>query len=59
MHLVVDAQDVERAHKITEKVETILQEKYSPIRVIIHVEPLNYQSDSIFDESIEDGHKTY
>ncbi|WP_446867450.1 cation diffusion facilitator family transporter [Phormidesmis sp. 146-12] len=51
MHLIVDAQDVETAHHITEEVETRLAEKYSPVRVLIHVEPPAYQSDHISYEA--------
>jgi len=47
MHLIVDAKDVETAHQITEEVETRLIERYSPVRVIIHVEPPSYQEDHI------------
>lgn len=47
MHLIVNAQDVETAHKITEAVEAKLEEKFSPVRVVIHVEPPSYQSDEI------------
>ena len=47
MHLIVDAVDVETAHKITEEVEDQLELKYSPIRVSIHIEPPDYQSDQI------------
>ncbi|AFZ36324.1 cation diffusion facilitator family transporter [Stanieria cyanosphaera PCC 7437] len=47
MHLIVDASDVETAHQITEKVETRLQERFNPVRVLIHVEPPNYQSNQI------------
>lgn len=47
MHLVVSAKDVENAHKITEQVELRLEEKFSPVRVIIHVEPPNYRSNRI------------
>jgi cation diffusion facilitator family transporter len=45
MHLVVNAPDVETAHHITEEVEAKLAERYSPVRVLIHVEPPSYQSD--------------
>lgn len=52
MHLVVDAEDVEAAHRITEEVEARLAAKFDPVRVLIHVEPPSYTSDSItFDES--------
>lgn len=47
MHLIVEAQDVATSHQITEEVEALLEEQYSPVRVNIHVEPPNYQSDQI------------
>ena len=47
MHLVVDTGDVERAHEITEAVEKYLEESFSPVRVLIHVEPSDYQSEKI------------
>jgi cation diffusion facilitator family transporter len=47
MHLIVDAIDVETAHNITEAVEYKLEERYNPVRISIHVEPPNYQSDQI------------
>jgi cation diffusion facilitator family transporter len=47
MHLIVDAPDVETAHKITEEVESRLAEKFSPVRVLIHVEPPDYQRDRV------------
>ena len=47
MHLIVDADDVETAHRITEEVEARLEEKFSPVRVLIHVEPPEYKSDRI------------
>jgi cation diffusion facilitator family transporter len=47
MHLIVDAKDVETAHQITEEVEARLIERYSPVRVMIHVEPPSYQEDHI------------
>lgn len=47
MHLIVDAQDVETAHRITEEVEARLAERYSPVRVLIHVEPPSYKSNHI------------
>ena len=54
MHLVVDASDVETAHKITEEVEKLLDQRFSPVRVLIHVEPIDYQSDQIsFERTVE------
>lgn len=47
MHLIVDAADVETAHKITEAVEAKLEEKFNPARVMIHIEPPTYISDRI------------
>jgi cation diffusion facilitator family transporter len=47
MHLIVTAKDVETAHQITENVETLLEERFGPARVTIHVEPVTYQSDQI------------
>jgi cation diffusion facilitator family transporter len=47
MHLIVDATDVETAHQITEEVEVRLEQKYSPVRINIHVEPPSYRSDLI------------
>jgi cation diffusion facilitator family transporter len=47
MHLIVDAEDVAAAHQITEAVEAHLEEKYGPVRISIHVEPPNYQSNQI------------
>ena len=47
MHLIVDAKDVATAHKITEAVEDALEERFSPVRVLIHVEPPSYKSEQI------------
>jgi cation diffusion facilitator family transporter len=47
MHLIVDASDVATAHQITEEIEARLSARYSPIRVSIHLEPPDYQSDRI------------
>ncbi len=51
MHMIVDAQDVETAHQITEDVESRLEERFSPVRVLIHVEPPDYRSDQVSFES--------
>ncbi|MFM6333732.1 MAG: cation diffusion facilitator family transporter [Dolichospermum sp.] len=51
MHLIVNAEDVETAHIITEEVERQLQERFSPVRILIHVEPPAYQSERITFES--------
>lgn len=47
MHLIVDTNDLETSHRITEEVEARLEAKYSPVRILIHVEPPDYQSDRI------------
>jgi cation diffusion facilitator family transporter len=47
MHLIVDAPDVESAHKISEEVEIRLGKKFSPVRVLIHIEPPDYQRDRL------------
>jgi divalent metal cation (Fe/Co/Zn/Cd) transporter len=47
MHLIVDAPEVETAHRITEEVEKRLEERFSPVRIVIHVEPPAYQSNHV------------
>ncbi|AFY44887.1 cation diffusion facilitator family transporter [Nostoc sp. PCC 7107] len=47
MHLTVDAPDVKTAHCITENVERLLEERFHPVRILIHVEPPEYQSEQI------------
>ncbi|EHC18662.1 cation diffusion facilitator family transporter [Fischerella thermalis] len=47
MHLIVDAEDVETAHRITEEVERRLEERFRPVRIVIHVEPPEYYSERI------------
>jgi cation diffusion facilitator family transporter len=56
MHLIVDAVDVETAHRITEAVEAKLEERFGPVRVTIHVEPPNYSSNQISYDSETAGH---
>jgi cation diffusion facilitator family transporter len=51
MHLIVDAPDVETAHRITEEVENRLEERFSPVRILIHVEPPAYKSEHISFET--------
>ncbi|MFN6570254.1 cation diffusion facilitator family transporter [Dendronalium sp. ChiSLP03b] len=51
MHLIVDAPDVETAHRITEEVERRLAERFNPVRISIHVEPSTYKSEQISFES--------
>ncbi|TFI54208.1 cation transporter [Mastigocladus laminosus UU774] len=47
MHLIVNAQDVQTAHRITEEVERRLEERFRPVRIVIHVEPPEYRSEQI------------
>lgn len=47
MHAIVQAEDVESAHRITEEVENRLQERFHPARILIHIEPPSYKSDRI------------
>jgi cation diffusion facilitator family transporter len=47
MHLIVNAHDVETAHRITEEVERKLEERFNPVRILIHVEPPAYKSNQI------------
>ena len=51
MHLIVDAPDVETAHHITEEVESRLEERFRPVRILIHVEPPGYKSEQISFET--------
>jgi len=51
MHLIVEATDVETAHNITEGVEAALGQEFSPVRILIHVEPLEYKSEQITYDS--------
>ncbi|UKO97813.1 cation diffusion facilitator family transporter [Nostoc sp. UHCC 0870] len=54
MHLIVDAPDVETAHRITEEVERQLETRFTPVRILIHVEPPTYESEQI---SFDTGEK--
>ena len=47
MHLIVDAEDLISAHKITERVEARLDQKFGPVRCTIHLEPRDYVEDGI------------
>lgn len=54
MHLVVNAEDVDTAHGITEAVEAALEDAFSPVRTTIHVEPQRYVSDQLtYDTTAE------
>ena len=47
MHLIVEVSDVSTAHQITEEIEKALEQQFSPVRVLIHVEPPDYRSEKI------------
>ncbi|QPN66087.1 cation diffusion facilitator family transporter [Synechococcus sp. CBW1006] len=47
MHLVVSANDLPTAHRITELVEEHLEERFGPVRCTIHLEPPEYASAEI------------
>ncbi len=47
MHLVVEVRDLHAAHQITEEIEKRLDDRFSPVRVLIHVEPIDYQENQI------------
>lgn len=51
MHLIVNTENVKIAHDITEEIEAKLEAKFAPVRVLIHVEPLEYQSPEITYEN--------
>ncbi|PHJ66937.1 cation transporter [Nostoc linckia z18] len=53
MHLIVEAPDVQTAHQITEQVESLLEERFRPVRILIHVEPPGYKSEQISFENKE------
>ena len=47
MHMVVEANDLPTAHRITELVEEHLEARYGPVRCTIHLEPREYASAAI------------
>ncbi|NJO46535.1 MAG: cation transporter [Oscillatoriales cyanobacterium RM2_1_1] len=54
MNMVVAAMDVATAHAITEAVEAELEKRFSPVRVVIHLEPPEYISDDLTYEQPSD-----
>jgi len=42
LHMVVDANDLPTAHRITELVEEHLEQRFGPVRCTIHLEPREY-----------------
>lgn len=53
MHLIVDTDDLAIAHQITEQIEELLEKHFGTLRVLIHVEPPEYQEDDISFGSTE------
>ena len=53
MHLIVDTEDLIKAHQITEEIEDRLEERFGTVRVLIHVEPPEYEEDDISFGSTE------
>ena len=47
MHMVVDADDLPTAHRITEMVEERLENRFGPVRCTIHLEPRDYAEQHI------------
>lgn len=57
MHAIVASTDVAVAHGITEEIEARLEQQFGPARVMVHIEPPDYRSDTIgyaADEGLED-----
>ncbi|MBE9029204.1 cation transporter [filamentous cyanobacterium LEGE 11480] len=42
MHLVLNVKELETAHQITEEIERLLEQRYDPVRIMIHMEPAEY-----------------
>lgn len=53
MHLIVDTCDINIAHVVTEEIEENLAKKFGNVRVLIHVEPPDYEQDDISFGSTE------
>ncbi|WP_413467342.1 cation diffusion facilitator family transporter [Pleurocapsa sp. FMAR1] len=53
MHLIVDTNDIIAAHKITETIEEHLEKRFGKVRVLIHVEPPDYEEEDISFGSTE------
>ncbi len=47
MHLIVKPSEVAEAHAITEAIEDKLEQRFSPVRIMIHVEPPSYRSEQL------------
>ena len=47
MHLIVNTEHLAIAHQITEQIEDRLEKNFGTVRVLIHVEPPEYEEDDI------------
>jgi cation diffusion facilitator family transporter len=47
MHLIVEPTEVVAAHTITEAIESELESRFEPVRIMIHVEPPSYRSEQL------------
>jgi cation diffusion facilitator family transporter len=53
MHLIVNTDDLVEAHQITERIEDVLAQRFGAVRVLIHVEPPEYEEEDISFGSTE------
>jgi cation diffusion facilitator family transporter len=53
MHLIVNTDDLVVAHQITERIEDVLAQRFGTVRVLIHVEPPEYEEEDISFGSTE------
>ena len=53
MHLIVNTDDLFMAHEITEQIEERLEKRFGTVRVLIHVEPPDYEENDISFGSTE------
>ncbi len=53
MHLIVNTDDLFMAHQITEQIEDRLENRFGTVRVLIHVEPPEYEENDISFGSTE------
>jgi cation diffusion facilitator family transporter len=53
MHLIVNTDDLVVAHQITERIEDVLSQRFGTVRVLIHVEPPEYEEEDISFGSTE------
>ncbi len=52
LHLVVASTDLVTAHDLSEQVETLLQQHYSPAGITIHIEPRGYEAGDICQKPV-------